>query len=278
MNILITGITGFFGRNFVKYLLEKNISCNIIGISLNLNKINDFNQLFPEIKIYQLDLGSNNFEEVLDSIVKDNNINYIVHSAAIKQLDICEKNPILALRINSISSNIISKVSKKNDIKNVIAISTNKVNNFNNIYGISKYLMEETILVNNFSIYKGVNFFWSDGSVLDIWFNKYKNNEILSLRNPNQIRYFNTIDQICETIYNNLNSGNNIILPESVYVINLLDLFNAFTEYFGYDKYEVTEQYSFEPEIDIIDNNIIKIQLSKQNIINLIDTHMKSKV
>ncbi|QGR53988.1 4-reductase [Moumouvirus maliensis] len=278
MNILITGITGFFGRNFVKYLLEKNITCNIIGTSLNLNKINSFNQLFPTIKVYQLDLSSNNLEEILNSIIKNNNINYIVHSAAIKQLDICEKNPIMALRINSISSNIISKVSKKNGIKNVIAISTNKVNNFNNIYGISKYLMEETILTNNFSIYKGVNFFWSDGSVLDIWFNKYKNNETLSLRNPNQIRYFNTIDQICKTIFNNLNSCTNIILPESVYVINLLDLFNAFTEYFGYNKYEITEQYSFEPEIDIIDKNITQIQLSKQDIINLIDTHMKSKI
>ncbi|AGC01995.1 UDP-glucose 4 epimerase [Acanthamoeba polyphaga moumouvirus] len=278
MNILITGISGFFGRNFVKYLLEKNIICNIVGTSLNLNKIHGFNKLFPTIKVYQLDLGSNNFEDMLDSIIQNHNINYIVHSAAIKQLDVCEKNPVMALRINSISSNIIAKISKKNGIKNVIGISTNKVNNFNNIYGISKYLMEETILTNNYSIYKGVNFFWSDGSVLDVWFNKYKNNETLSLRNPNQVRYFNTIDQICETIYNNLNSGTTIILPESVYVINLLDLFNAFTEYFSYDKYEITEQYSFEPEIDTIDKNIIKIQLSKQDIINLIDTHMKLKV
>ena len=42
MNILITGITGFFGRNFVNYLMKNKVECFIIGTVHNENKYQKF--------------------------------------------------------------------------------------------------------------------------------------------------------------------------------------------------------------------------------------------
>lgn len=277
MNILITGITGFFGRNFVNYLLEKKINCTIFGTAHSENKLAYFKKSFPTIKTYVMDLASERFEMEIESVVKENKINYIIHSAAMKHVDICQENPIIALRVNTIASDTLIKVAKRNNIINLIALSTDKSNNPCYTYGLAKYVMQENVLANNYSVYQGANFFWSDGSVLDIWFNQYIRNKPLTIRNPTHVRYFNTIDHVCEKIYENLDSKNKIILPDHVYVVSLQDLFDAFKEYFKYEKYTPIPEYFYEKQIEILRDEVnTKIQLSKEGILSFIDKYYKN--
>ena len=271
MNILIIGINGFLGRNLAKFIMDKKMECHIFG---TYNQNTDYNN--PRVKIYNLNLLSDNLEKEIENIIVNNKINYIIHTAAVKHIDICQKDPLTALHINTIAPIIIAKVAKRNNISNLIAISSDKVNTLNSIYSISKYIMEEYILECGYSIYRGVNFFWSDGSVLDIWHNQIKNNEVLTLRDPKQYRYFNTIGQICKIIIENISITGKIILPEDVYLVNMEDLFNAFTEYFNYHKYQIFEKYHFENTIDNIDDQINKIPLSKIELKRLIDEKIKN--
>lgn len=277
MNILITGITGFFGRNFTEYLIKNNVKCTIIGTAHSECKLAYFRKIFPNIKTYVVDLSSERIESDFESMIVNHDINYIIHSAAMKHVDICQDNPLMAYRVNAAATDLLIKVAKKNNIINLIALSTDKSNNPCNTYGIVKYIMQENVLANGYSVYHGANFFWSDGSVLDIWFNQYIKNKPLSLRNSEHIRYFNTIDHVCDRIFLNINSKNKIILPDHVYVIKLGDLLEAFKDYFKYDKIQIVSQYNYEKDIEILREEITnKINLNKEQLLYLIETFYKN--
>lgn len=276
MNILITGITGFFGRNFAEYLINNKINCTIIGTAHSECKLAYFKKLFPDIKTYVIELSSERIEYDLEFIIINHNINYVIHSAAMKHVDICQDNPMMAYRVNALATDLLMKVAKRNNIINFIALSTDKTNNPCNTYGIVKYIMQENILANGYSVYQGANFFWSDGSVLDVWFNQYIKNKPLSVRNDKHVRYFNTIDHVCDRIFKNINEKNKIILPDHVLVVKMKDLLDAFTEYFKYNKIELIKQYGYEKEIEILRDEITdKIHLTKNDLIVYIDNFYK---
>lgn len=271
MNILITGITGFFGRNFTNYLIGKIPDCVIVGTAHSENKLAYFKKSFPNIKTYIMDIASDKFEADIEAIIKNHNINYIIHGAAMKHVDICQENPIMALRVNTIASDTLIKVAQRNKVTNLIALSTDKTNNPCNTYGITKYIMQENVLSNNYSVYQGANFFWSDGSVLDIWFNQYIKNKPLTIRNPNHVRYFNTINHVCERIFENLDNKSTIILPDHVYVVKLQDLLDVFSDFFVYNNIKSIEEHDYEKEIEILRDEITnKINVSKDEIQKLI--------
>ncbi|XWV26194.1 UDP-glucose 4 epimerase [Tupanvirus soda lake] len=277
MNILITGVTGFFGRNFIDYLVKNKIECNIVGTAHSECKLAYFKKLFPNVKTYVIDLSSERIESELEYIITNHEINYIIHSAAMKHVDICQDNPMMAYRVNALASDILIKVAKRNNVKNLIALSTDKSNNPCNTYGIVKYIMQENVLANGYSVYQGANFFWSDGSVLDVWFNQYTKNRPLTIRNYQHVRYFNTIDHVCDRIFKNIDEKNKIILPDHVYVIKLADLLEAFEEYFKYDKVELIQQYNYEKDVEILRDEITtKINLSKDDLIAFIDSFYKN--
>lgn len=277
MNILITGITGFFGRNFVLYLLKNNIKCNIVGTSHSELKLAHFRKIYPNIQIYIVDLSSEQFSYIIESIIQNHKIDYIIHAAAMKHVDICQNNPSMCLYTNIVASNILVNIAKRNNVINLIALSTDKTNNPSNVYGASKYIMQEIVLVNNYSVYQGVNFFWSDGSVLDIWFNQYQKNLSITIRNQNYIRYFNTIEYVCDLIFRNINKKG-IIYPEEVYMIKLKDLLDGFVEYFDYHQINIVEHNNYEKMIEQTREDINKIELKKDDIIKLITDFHKNNL
>ena len=277
MNILITGITGFFGRNFTDYHIKNNIDCTIVGTAHSECKLAYFKKLFPNIKTYVIDLSSEKTESDLEYIITTHHVNYIIHSAAMKHVDICQDNPMMAYRVNALATDSLIKVAKRNNVTNLIALSTDKSNNPCNTYGIVKYIMQENVLANNYSVYQGANFFWSDGSVLDVWFNQYIKNKPLSIRNSQHVRYFNTIDHVCDRIFKNINKQNKIILPDHVYVINMGDLLDAFKEYFKYDNIQSIQQYNYEKDVEILRDEVTnKIYLTKDELITFIDNFYKN--
>lgn len=276
MNILITGITGFLGRNLAEYILNNKPNFNIIGTAHSESKYAHFKKQFPLIKIYMIDLSSDNIKMEFEDIINSNNINYIIHCAAMKHVDICQKNPTLAVKVNCTSTHILIDAAKKYNVKNIIALSTDKTNNPCNTYGMTKSLMQECILSNNFSVFQGANFFWSDGSVLDIWQQQYIKNKPITIRNSSHVRYFNMIDHVCEKIINNIDEKNKIILPDYVHIIRMKDLLDAFCEYFKYDNVEIIPEYDFEKNVEVLNSDIKnKINLNKNEIIDIIHKYNK---
>jgi UDP-N-acetylglucosamine 4,6-dehydratase/5-epimerase len=264
--ILITGITGFLGRNFVKYINKHKLQYNIVGIANSERKISLFMKeinrgLDTPCHIYKLNLADEVFYREFDKILKLHNVDYVIHSAAMKHVDICEANPIEALKINTIASNSIVDLCLINKVKNLICLSTDKSNTPFNAYGMSKNLMERIVLKSGYSVYQGANFFGSDGSVIDIWFNQYCSKLSLTVTDVNHVRYFNEIEHVIEKIIENIDSMGKIILPDHVYEISLEILLESFCEKFNYNKVVHTGKRSFEKDVEDLDptiKNIIK--------------------
>lgn len=255
-NILVTGITGFFGRNFTSHIQQHFPDINLVGTAHSESKLALFKKLFPNIRTYVVELSSDNIQDSLESIIVTHQINYIIHAAAMKHVDICQENPEIAYRVNVIASHKLLELAKKHKVNNLIALSTDKSIDPCNNYGEMKQIMQNDVLDHGYSIYQGANFFWSDGSVLDIWFNQYIHNQPLTIRNPNHVRYFNTIDHVCQRIIDNIDATKTIILPEHVYIITLQQLLDAFTQYFEYTNIKSIPTYSYEKIIECISDKI----------------------
>ena len=282
--ILIIGITGFLGRNLTKKLWYENKNkYNIIGTGLSPNKIFNLKNLrrgwgatYNDIPIHLIDIVCDKHK--LENIFKSTKIDYVIHCAALKYIDISTKQPEKAIDININGTLNILKLAKKYNVKNLIGISTDKANKQINTYGMTKYLMEELIKKYNYSIYQGVNFFWSDGSVLDVWRRQILNNKELCVTNFNQERYYSNIDDISNDILNNLNNKNKFITPSNIYKIKLLDLFKAFIKYFNYNEKKCFFLGNRENEKmieDILEDKIYE-NLNEKDIIEIIDKNFKN--
>tara|TARA_B110000261_G_scaffold163754_2_gene210710 strand:- start:1286 stop:2173 length:888 start_codon:yes stop_codon:yes gene_type:complete len=285
--ILIVGITGFLGRNLSKMLwLKYKDQFKIIGTGISPNKINQFkvnrrnwNAIENDIPCHCIDIVYD--IDKLEFIFKNNKIDYIIHCAALKYIDIAEKDPSKCIDINIIGTKNIITLANKYNVDNLIALSTDKANTPINTYGMSKYLMEQMILQYNYSIYQGVNFFWSDGSVLDIWYRQIKKNENLCITDLNQERYYSRIESICEDLINNISHKNSIITPTKIFKIKLCDLFESLIQVLNYDtkKSFIMGYRDNEKQIEILhDNQNLNHEIpeyNKEDIIKLINKTLK---
>ena len=275
--VLITGITGSLGRILTNQLVLSG-EYNIIGIYNSEQKYAHFKRTnkFNNIKCYKINISDGRFSEELDHIFRTSEIDYVIHSAAMKHVDICEENMKLAINTNVIASETLVKKCVEYKVKNLIALSTDKSLEPCNVYGYSKLLMQNHVLSHNYAVYQGANFFWSDGSVLDIWKEQMLLNRPLTVTNLDHIRYFNTIDDVATIIINNLDTKG-IILPNFVYVIKLRDLYNAFIKHYEYDKFITTGCNNYEKNIEQLDDDIkIRISIDEDKILELIRQYLNN--
>lgn len=266
--VLITGITGFLGRHLVKYLHNfQNIK--IIGIANSQYKIAKLAKEFTNIEIHCINITSTHFANILEDIFEKHKINYVIHTAAIKYIEIAEDNIMTTIATNILAVDTLLRFANKYKVDNLVAISTDKSNNPKNIYGMSKYMMEKLVLQNGYSVYQGVNFFWSDGSVLDIWYKQMKNNDSITVSNFNFIRYFNTVNDICKYIIDNIDTKNAILVPKTAYKISVKQCFDIFCDMFKYDKYIEIGEKDIEKVIEDIDHSIEIIELSNDELLEI---------
>ncbi|ATV59900.1 NAD-dependent epimerase/dehydratase family protein [Fusobacterium pseudoperiodonticum] len=116
MNILITGVNGFLGREISKYLFDKKY--NIIGISLENNYLGD-----EKIRYIKADISKNNFLEILEENLL-NNIDVIVHCAALINY---EEHNLDLIKVNCEGFFNIVELAKKYHCKKIIYISSIQV-------------------------------------------------------------------------------------------------------------------------------------------------------
>ena len=125
------------------------------------------------------------------------NIDYVIHAAALKHVHLGEYNPMEVIKTNVIGAQNIVDMCLDNNIKNVIALSTDKASSPINLYGASKLCSDKIFLSANnikgrrdikFSIVRYGNVLGSRGSVLPIFLNNFKNKENLQLH-PEMTRF-----------------------------------------------------------------------------------------
>ena len=87
MDILITGSTGYLGRELLRKI-NKNKYNKVICLIHTFKKYIENDFLYKNCIIYKGDINDHN---LIYTIFKENNVNYIIHCAANKYIDMCEK-------------------------------------------------------------------------------------------------------------------------------------------------------------------------------------------
>lgn len=177
--ILVTGGTGSFGNQFVKYVLENYNPKKIIIYSRDEYKQfimrNKFKKYDEKLRYFIGDVRDRNrlyraFEGV----------DYVVHAAALKQVPSCEYNPMEAVKTNIDGAMNIIDAALDCGVKKAVALSTDKAVNPINLYGGTKLVSDKLFIGANayagtkdisFSIVRYGNVAGSRGSVIPFFRN-----------------------------------------------------------------------------------------------------------
>lgn len=283
--ILITGGTGFLGKNLAYFLkLEKKYKIIFSGRSIERCRMAN---LALKLDYYPCEIS--NLKSVIDCItnVKPD---IIVHSAATKYVDLAEKFPLECVDTNVVGTLNLYRVGKKFGVKEFIAISTDKAAPpFNNIYSLTKSLMEKSILLDsNKSKMKVVclrfgNLPWSTGSIFPIWHEMTKKFNIIKSTGPHMTRYFYSVQNASKLIkytLENINLLNSKIIVPDMKSAKISDILDEWCKIYNTKWIKVnsrTGDKNFESIISSNEYGIVKVKKTKIGKIFLIDS-FKNKI
>lgn len=207
-NILITGGTGSFGKNFIKKILKKDLFKKIIIFSRDEFKQTKMAQELKSDKRLRFFLGDVRDKERLTIATKDTDI--IIHAAALKHVPIAEYNPYEFVKTNIIGSENIAKVALLNKVKKTILLSTDKAANPANLYGATKLCAEKIFISSNyysnrndcsFSVVRYGNVINSRGSVLPHFKQLIdQGSKYLPVTDKRMTRFFITFDRAIDFV------------------------------------------------------------------------------
>ena len=137
-NILITGGTGSFGNELVPFLLKKFNPRKVIIFSRDEYKQSIMKSKFKdsEIKKLRFLLGDVRDIERLKMAMRD--VDFVIHAAALKQVPAAEYNPMEFVKTNIHGAENVVLAALHNNVKKIIALSTDKAANPINLYGSTK--------------------------------------------------------------------------------------------------------------------------------------------
>lgn len=232
--ILITGGTGSFGNKFVEIAL-KELNPKVIRI-YSRDELKQFNMKykFKNDERIRFFIGDIRDKNRLHRAMK--NVEIVVHTAALKQVPACEYNPIEAVRTNIEGAINIIDVAIENDIKKVLALSTDKAVEPINIYGATKLVAEKLFIQGNtytgagktkFSCVRYGNVVGSRGSVIPVFLAQRKNGKI-TITDERMTRFWITLEQGVRFVINCFKKmrGGEVFIPK-IPSMRILDLADA---------------------------------------------------
>ena len=150
----ITGGTGSFGKQFIKYLYSKNLAKKIVVFSRDEHKQLELENSIPKNKkkIFRFFLGDIRDKSRLSWAITED-IDVVVHSAALKQIPATEYNPFETVLTNIIGTQNLIEVAIKKNINKAILVSTDKAVSPINLYGATKLTAEKLFISAN--LFKG---------------------------------------------------------------------------------------------------------------------------
>ena len=225
-SILITGGTGSFGTNFLKYLLEKRKNFKrIVIFSRDELKQFELAKKFPEKKYNNLRffIGDVRDKDRLNMAL--NGIDYVVHAAALKQVPTAEYNPFEAIKTNIIGAQNIIESSLNNNVKKVIALSTDKAASPVNLYGATKLCSDKLFIAANnikgnknisFSVVRYGNVMGSRGSVIPEFIRQSKISNLITVTDKRMTRFNISLMDSVEMVNWSLDNciGGEILVPK----------------------------------------------------------------
>jgi UDP-N-acetylglucosamine 4,6-dehydratase len=234
--ILITGGTGSFGKKCTEIILKKYKPERLIIFSRDELKQFEMNQIFSgkEYRCMRYFIGDVRDKERLYRAF--HGVDYVIHTAALKQVLTAEYNPFEAVKTNIIGAENVINVAIDQGIRKVIALSTDKAANPVNLYGATKLCSDKLFISGNsyvgrdrsiFSVVRYGNVVGSRGSVIP-FFLKQRETGVLSITDPQMTRFWLTLEQGVNFVLKclEMSDGGELFVPK-VPSMKILDLAEA---------------------------------------------------
>ena len=210
MRYLIIGGTGSLGVHLTLRLLKEGHEVAVL--SRDEYKQRNLMKIFPEVKYFVGDIRDRSRpREVME------NIDIVVHAAALKHVPTGEEEPEEVLKTNLLGTmNVINSVLRSR-VKRMIYISTDKGSHPVNVYGMTKALGEKMVISANRqdSKFVGVrygNVIGSRGSVIEYILNEKP--ETMDITDSRMTRFWMNLDQACDIILDAVDTAE----PGEIYI------------------------------------------------------------
>ncbi|WP_406611103.1 UDP-N-acetylglucosamine 4,6-dehydratase (inverting) [Agarivorans sp. JK6] len=231
-SILITGGTGSFGKKYTKTILERYKPKRLIIYSRDELKQYEMQQQFndPCMRYFIGDVRDR--ERLIQAM---NDVDYVIHAAALKQVPAAEYNPMECIKTNIHGAENVIKAAIENNVSKVIALSTDKAASPINLYGATKLASDKLFVAANnmvgqgqtrFAVVRYGNVVGSRGSVVPFFKQLIANgSDHLPITHEDMTRFWITLQQGVDFVLKNFSRmyGGEIFIPKipSVRIVDL---------------------------------------------------------
>ncbi|MFC1621718.1 UDP-N-acetylglucosamine 4,6-dehydratase (inverting) [Candidatus Omnitrophota bacterium] len=230
--VLITGGTGSFGKKLTGTLLKKHNPKKVIIYSRDELKQYEMQQQFRDYENIRFFIGDVRDKDRL--LMAFHDVDYVFHTAALKQVPAMEYNPAEAVKTNTLGALNIINAAIERKVKKVVALSTDKACNPINLYGATKLCSDKLFIAGNsysgkamtrFSVVRYGNVLGSRGSVVPFFSQKLKEKGAIPVTDARMTRFLITLEHAVDFVIRcaSLMHGGELFVPKipSVKIIDL---------------------------------------------------------
>jgi len=206
-SVLITGGTGSFGKEFVTTLLAQHDPSRVAIFSRDELKQYEMKSMLggdPRVRFF---IGDIRDRDRLSMAM--HGVDYVVHAAALKQVDTAEYNPMEYVKTNILGSENVMLASIEAGVKKVVALSTDKASSPINLYGATKLTADKLFISGNhysyargtkFSVVRYGNVMGSRGSVIPFFRALADEGKPLPITDLRMTRFWITLPQAVDFV------------------------------------------------------------------------------
>ena len=214
-SILITGGTGSFGKAFITHALKELNPARIAVLSRDELKQYELKAAFGNDRRIRWFLGDIRDRERLSRALRG--IDYVVHAAALKQVDTAEYNPYEFVKTNVLGSQNVIDASIDAGVRKVVALSTDKASSPINLYGATKLTADKLFIAGNhyshnagtgMAVVRYGNVMGSRGSVVPFFQQCVADGVPIPITDPRMTRFWITLDQAVRFVVDSFDQMN----------------------------------------------------------------------
>ena len=202
--LLITGGTGSFGNAVLQRFLHTNHFSEIRIFSRDEKKQDDMRNHLQNSKLRFYIGDVRDFESIEPAT---QGVDYIFHTAALKQVPSCEFFPMQAVKTNVEGTLNVIRAATINNVKKVVCLSTDKAAYPINAMGISKAMMEKVVIAESRNLKNTIvcltrygNVMASRGSVIPLFIGQIKSGQPITVTDPEMTRFMMSLNDAVELV------------------------------------------------------------------------------
>ncbi len=219
-SVLVTGGTGTFARHFIRKVLPTVE--RVVAYARHEKEMHDLERELGSPHNARFYLGDVRDADRLEMAMAG--IDTVVHTAALKRVEQCERDPFEAKRTNVDGTENVIHAALRTNVTKAILLSTDKAMAPLNVYGASKQMAEALFLAANniaagrcaFSVVRYGNVWGSRGSVAPTWREAIRRDELIKITDPECTRFYMTLQTAVDLVLNTLSTmkGGELVIPD----------------------------------------------------------------